>query len=135
MNFSIDDERDPEKMRALLASMTPQEEDRFEHYRRSRFHRGTITKVMQQALPDDKLSDESTIVVASLAKMYVGDLVKAARAERVRRGDGDSTEPITPSEFAAAARSLQRQVVPTIGDHKRPRLNGPPVFSKSELLD
>ena len=72
-------------------------------------------------------------VVAALAKMFVGDLVSAARAARAARG-GEEGEPIGPAEFAAAARTLQLQDRPVVGDHKRPRLNGPPVITKGELL-
>ena len=135
MNVSVEDERDPEKMRELLAKMTPEEEDRFEHYRRSRFSRATIAQLMKGSLPDDaKVDENSAIVVGALAKMFVGDLVKTARATRAERGGDDPSDPISPSDFAAAAQSLQRQHVPSVGDHKRPRLNGPPVFAKSELL-
>ena len=65
--------------------------------------------------------------------MFVGDLVAAARAARAARG-GEEGEPIGPAEFAAAARTLQLQDRPVVGDHKRPRLNGPPVITKGELL-
>jgi len=134
MDISVEDERDPEKMRQILARMTPGEEDRFEHYRRSRFNRTGISQIMRSSLADDARVDEnSAVVVAALAKMFVGDLVAAARAARAARG-GEEGEPIGPAEFAAAARTLQLQDRPVVGDHKRPRLNGPPVITKGELL-
>jgi len=135
MNISPEDERDPAKMLARIEKMSPAEQDRFEHYRRSRFARAAVQAHMRSALPPDTpLSEHSTVVVSALAKMYVGDLVKAARRERARRGDGDDASPLSPSEYAAAARALERSADRPAGDHKRPRLNGPPAFSPDELL-
>ncbi|KAH8048030.1 hypothetical protein JL721_12037 [Aureococcus anophagefferens] len=96
MDISVEDERDPEKMRQILARMTPGEEDRFEHYRRSRFNRTGISQIMRRSLADDARVDEnSAVVVAALAKMFVGDLVSAARTARAARG-GEG-EPIGPA--------------------------------------
>lgn len=135
MNFSPEEERDPAKMLAIYEKMSPAEQDRFEHYKRSRFNKAAVAARMREALPPDApLTQDSTVVVSTLAKMYVGDLIKAARRERARRGDGDDASPLTPSEYAAAARALERSADRPAGDHKRPRLNGPPVFSPDELL-
>ncbi|KAH8051191.1 hypothetical protein JL722_10890 [Aureococcus anophagefferens] len=79
MDISVEDERDPEKMRQILARMTPGEEDRFEHYRRSRFNRAGISQIMRRSLADDARVDEnSAVVVAALAKMFVGDLAMSS---------------------------------------------------------
>ena len=133
MDISVEDERDPEKMRQILARMTPGEEDRFEHYRRSRFNRTGISQIMRSSLADDARVDEnSAVVVAALAKMFVGDLVSAARAARAARGG--ELRRADGLALLAAARTLQLQDRPVVGDHKRPRLNGPPVITKGELL-
>ncbi|KAH8083425.1 hypothetical protein JL720_8309 [Aureococcus anophagefferens] len=122
MDISVEDERDPEKMRQILARMTPGEEDRFEHYRRSRFNRTGISQIMRRSLADDARVDEnSAVVVAALAKMFAGDLGRPPLA--TRRG-GEEGEPIGPAEFAAAARTLQLQDRPVVGDHKRPGSTG-----------
>ena len=84
MNINPEDERDPAKMLARIEKMTPAEQDRFEHYRRSRFARASILSLVRSAVPPDApITEHSSVVVAALAKMYVGDLVKKARAERM----------------------------------------------------
>lgn len=135
MNISPSDERDPAKMMALLAKMSAGEQDRFEHYRRSRFARPAISALVKSSGTGDAAppTEHSAVVVATLAKMYVGDLVRTARAERARRGI-DAETPLTPTEYETAARILSRAEERPVGDHKRPRLNGPPVFSSDELL-
>ncbi|KAJ1462218.1 hTAFII28-like protein conserved region-domain-containing protein [Pelagophyceae sp. CCMP2097] len=130
---SIYDERDPEKLSALLETMSEEELDRFEQFRRSRFNRGSVNALLREYLPEKlAIPEDTTIAVACLAKLYVGDLVRTARGIMDARG---ATGPITPDDFLIAARRLERDTVPTLGDHKRPRLNGPPVITRSELLE
>ena len=135
-----EDETDPQKMRQLLALMSPLQEDRFEQARRARFKPGDIKKLEARSRArapggaDDStkeapLDGGAAIVLASLAKSHVAELVRTARLSRPGEG------ALRPSDYAAAARALQRhQRRPAVGSHKRPRLGGPAVIDADELL-
>lgn len=135
-----EDETDPQKMRQLLALMSPLQEDRFEQARRARFKPGDIKKLEARARArapggaDDStkeppLDGGAAIVLASLAKSHVAELVRTARLSR------PGEEALRPSDYAAAARALQRhQRRPAVGSHKRPRLGGPAVIDADELI-
>ena len=69
------------------------------------------------------------VVLASLAKSRVAELVRAARERKPGEG------ALLPSDYAAAARSIQRRGrVQVVGSHKKPRLEGPAVVDSDELL-
>lgn len=115
-----------EAMATRIANMSPAELDRFEQSRRSHFSTSSISKLLRDILPaEHPVSENTTTVVAGLAKLYVGDLVKMARQEA-------EEGPIKPDHFVAAARQLQ--ATPAVGHHTYPRLGGPPSFTNGELL-
>lgn len=116
-----------EAMATRIANMSPAELDRFEQSRRSHFSASNISKLLRDIIPaEHPVSENTTTVVAGLAKLYVGDLVRLARQ------DADDSGPIKPHHFIAAARQLQP--TPGVGHHTYPRLGGPPSFTSGELL-
>ena len=124
-----EDETDPQKMKKLLAAMSPAQEDRFEQARRARFKPNHLKKL---AVIADRgpLDDGGAVVLASLAKSRVAELVRAS-GTRKKTGRGG----LLPSDYAAAARALQRRGrVQVVGSHKKPRLEGPAVVDSDELL-
>lgn len=111
---------------------TEEELDRFEHYRRSHISRIEIGKLLRDIIPPEHpITHETLIVVGGLAKLYVGDLVRLARRDMDARSE---TGPITPQQYVVAARKLQQEIVPCVGDRTRPRLDGPPIITRNELL-
>ena len=123
-----EDETDPAKMKKLLAAMSPGQEDRFEQARRARFKPNHLKKL---AVIADRglLDDGGAVVLASLAKSRVAELVRAARERKPGEG------ALLPSDYAAAARAIQRRGrVQVVGSHKKPRLDGPAVVDADELL-
>ena len=123
-----EDETDPAKMKKLLAAMSPGQEDRFEQARRARFKPNHLKKL---AVIADRgpLDDGGAVVLASLAKSRVAELVRAARERKPGEG------ALLPSDYAAAARAIQRRGrVQVVGSHKKPRLEGPAVVDADELL-
>ena len=113
-------------MKKLLAAMSPAQEDRFEQARRARFKPNHLKKL---AVIADRgpLDDGGAVVLASLAKSRVAELVRAARERKPGEG------ALLPSDYAAAARALQRRGrVQVVGSHKKPRLEGPAVVDSDE---
>ncbi|KAJ8614217.1 hypothetical protein CTAYLR_001126 [Chrysophaeum taylorii] len=134
MDLSFEDERRPEVMSARLATMSPEELDRYETYRRSHLPRIEVGKLLRDLIPaEHPVTPEMLVVVSGLAKLYVGDLVRIAR-ENMRESGIDDAHPIPPQYYIVAARRLAREASPCVGDHARPRLTGPPVISNNELL-
>mmetsp|Transcript_15156 Transcript_15156/g.20051 ORF Transcript_15156/g.20051 Transcript_15156/m.20051 type:complete len:137 (-) Transcript_15156:3578-3988(-) len=130
-----EDEKDPDKMSKLLAAMSTEELDRYEHYRRSKLNKKAMSTMIKEILPTQHQSIDETVVIAvsGLAKMYVGDLVRNAR-----RRIESQIEPLTPEQLLAAARSidLDQRDLPLLAECLRPRshFHDPPIFSSAELL-
>ena len=128
-----EEEEDPEVMSSCLAQLSAAELERYEKFRRSRLSKATVTALLREVLPPEQpVADAMAIAVGGLAKLYVGDLVRAARAAAT--GDG----PIAPEHYLAAARHLDHDlrddVLVAPPPTSRRRLQGPPVITRDELL-
>lgn len=107
---------DPDKMRAVLATFTPEQMSRYECYRRSGFQRANMRRLLQ-SVSGAPVSVPMTIVISGIAKMFVGELVEIGRIVMTERNE---TGPIRPTHIREAYRRLKLEgKVPL---RSRPRL-------------
>lgn len=107
---------DPDKMRAVLATFTPEQMSRYECYRRSGFQRANMRRLLQ-SVAGCPISVPMTIVMSGISKMFVGELVETGRIVMTERGESG---PIRPCHIREAYRRLKLDgKVPLRG---RPRL-------------
>ena len=93
----------------FISVATPEQLERFEHWKRSKFPRQKMRKLMADILGNS--TERGAIVLATVAKMLVGELVESAREMMTERGE---TGPIQPSHLRRAHRKAQRSgIVPT----------------------
>jgi transcription initiation factor TFIID subunit 11 len=89
-------------MRHLLASFTPEQLERYECFRRSTLNRKTVRKVVG-VVTGNGPKEAALIVIAGLAKTFVGDLVEEGlRVQAEREEEG----PLRPSHVREAHRRL-----------------------------
>lgn len=103
------------KLKALahiVKEFDPAQLDRYEAFRRSSFNRLSIKKVMQLTT-HVAVGDRATIVMAGIAKVYVGQLVELALSIMQERGE---TGKIQPEHLREARRRAESQgILPWIG--------------------
>lgn len=92
-----------DQMKHLLELFDDDQLRRYETFRRVGFPRQAIKKLMVKTL-DQQVNQNSVIVVAGIAKVYVGELVEEAR--RVMEGLGEDG-PVQPSHLLEAQRRLK----------------------------
>lgn len=63
------------RCRFLLSQLSPEQQQRYEFFRRSGFQRSTIKRVMQN-VANTPISQTMAIVMAGISKVYVGELVE-----------------------------------------------------------
>ncbi|KJE91503.1 transcription initiation factor TFIID subunit 11 [Capsaspora owczarzaki ATCC 30864] len=114
----IDLESDRDKLKLLVDAFTPEQLHRYECYRRSGFPRAVIRKVMQQQL-NSAVSIPSVIVMAGIAKVFVGEIIEQARDVMVERDEGDK---IQPAHIREALRRLRSKGVISERDPPKARL-------------
>uniref|UniRef100_A0A915A7A9 TAFII28-like protein domain-containing protein n=1 Tax=Parascaris univalens TaxID=6257 RepID=A0A915A7A9_PARUN len=87
----------------LVANFSPEQLERFECYRRSSFSR---RKLIRQSTGENP-SENFTIAVAGLAKLFIGELIEEALdiAERLKEND----KPLKPRHIELAYESLRRK--------------------------
>lgn len=109
-----------DQMKHLLDLFTEEQFKRYETFRRVGFPRPAIKKLMMRVLEQQGLgvgaaagsvvNQNSVIVVAGIAKVYVGELVEEARRvveEEAERTPGAIPGPIQPSHLLEAQRRLK----------------------------
>lgn len=96
---------------------TEEQLSRFEQYKRSKFPRAAMRRLMSDVVGTS--SERCAIVLASLAKTLVGELVESAREQMTNSGQSG---PIQPYHLRSAHRRLRAQQSGSIpaGSH-RPR--------------
>eukprot|EP00054_Salpingoeca_dolichothecata_P030393 m.246806 g.246806 ORF g.246806 m.246806 type:complete len:177 (-) comp26650_c0_seq16:4587-5117(-) len=100
------DRRDNTKqMKLLLDSFTPEQRERHEVYRRSKFRTGSMKKFLQSCSSANP-SKLVIIVMSGLAKVYAGELVEEARDVMEELGDRG---PIQPKHLREASRRLAKK--------------------------
>uniref|UniRef100_A0A061RKH3 Transcription initiation factor TFIID subunit 11 n=1 Tax=Tetraselmis sp. GSL018 TaxID=582737 RepID=A0A061RKH3_9CHLO len=109
-----DEQREMEKIakrnRSILVKLNEKQLNQYEAYRRSKLETQSMKKLIQaitQKHPAFNVNDKNlTIVMCGVAKMYVGEIVEAARAIADSMGcDG----PLQPSHIRAAYHHLDQR--------------------------
>jgi len=88
---------------SFIRTATPEQLDRFEHWKRSKFPRAAIRRLQTDILGSS--TENSAILLAAVAKMFAGDLVEAAREQMTAAGE---TGPIQPTHLRQAHRRALR---------------------------
>ena len=74
--------------KALQMCNTPEERSRYQHYRRSHFNIRYVRRVMcQSTAVDIKAGDKVCVIMAGLAKLFVGNIIERARSIMTDRGE------------------------------------------------
>eukprot|EP00899_Mesostigma_viride_P002460 jgi/Mesvir1/12214/Mv00442-RA.1 len=96
---------DRERMSAILEKFTPEQMNRYEAFRRVKFAKAAVKRVMLNVLGPQSVNPQSVIVVSGLAKMFVGDVVEMSRVIMSEAGEEG---PIRPSHMREALRRLKQ---------------------------
>ena len=103
-----------ERYDEFLRCATDEQLERFEHYKRSRFPRAAMRKLMTEVLGNS--SERGAVVLASVAKMFVGEMVEISREQMTAAGEEGA---IQPHHLRQAYRKMrERGVVPTSSRHQ-----------------
>ncbi|CAM8935801.1 unnamed protein product [Rhodiola kirilowii] len=105
------------KMQAILSQFTEEQMNRYESFRRSGFQKSNMKKLLASITGNQKIPSPIQIVVCGIAKIFVGELVEAARIVMTERNESG---PIRPCHMREAYRRLKLEG--KIPDRSRPRL-------------
>ncbi len=117
-----------ESMKAVVAAMTPDQQQRFAVFRRSGLPRPVVRRAIQRALealavhppgtpacglpapsvPAAAIPPNAVIAIAGVAKVFVGELVEEARAVLDAWGDA-ADAPLMPAHVLEAHRRLSQR--------------------------
>jgi transcription initiation factor TFIID subunit 11 len=123
-----------EQMKNVLAGLTPEQLRRYETFRRVKFSKTMIRKIIQKVIDDmstkgkeklatGNINPSTVIIIAGIAKVFVGELVEAAR-EVLEDWNDDPNSPLLPSHVLEAHRRLKRAgMAPPSMNHKRRNMN------------
>ncbi|CAM9891660.1 unnamed protein product [Chrysoparadoxa australica] len=103
----------PVEGRVPFELMSDIQQHRLECWRRSYFDRGYVKQVVEDCIKGSEfqqhrvaLKESSMVVVAELAKLFVGDLVESAR--EIMDSRGETAGPINPRHYLEAYRQMVR---------------------------
>jgi transcription initiation factor TFIID subunit 11 len=101
------------EMRHIIDQFTPEQQDRYESFRRSRFPTAQIKRIMGQ-VAGVTVGQQTAIVMAGCTKLFVGELVETARTVQEEwanaSGMTDSSVvlgPVSPAHIREAYRRLK----------------------------
>lgn len=103
-NPSTSDPDKMSKMQAILSQFTEEQMSRYESFRRSGFQKSNMKRLLASITGSAKISIPMTIVVSGIAKLFVGELVEAARIVMSERNESG---PIRPCHMREAYRRLK----------------------------
>mmetsp|Transcript_7894 Transcript_7894/g.13653 ORF Transcript_7894/g.13653 Transcript_7894/m.13653 type:complete len:203 (-) Transcript_7894:401-1009(-) len=83
-----------ERMKAILALLTPDQMDRYECYRRSALQRSSVKRLMQSLMSSGTVSLPMTIVLAGITKLFVGELVEGGKTVMEERSEMGPLRPV-----------------------------------------
>uniref|UniRef100_A0A7N0UUQ2 TAFII28-like protein domain-containing protein n=1 Tax=Kalanchoe fedtschenkoi TaxID=63787 RepID=A0A7N0UUQ2_KALFE len=92
------------KMQSILSQFTEEQMNRYESFRRSGFQKSNMKKLLASITGSQKIPSPIQIVVCGIAKMFVGELVEAARIVMTERNESG---PIRPCHMREAYRRLK----------------------------
>jgi len=95
---------DKAKVSALFNLFSEEQRNRYEAYRRSRLKPAAVQEVMKQVAGPRTFNSTSVLVMAGIAKLYVGELIELAR--EVQDEFSESTAPMRPRHVREAFRRL-----------------------------
>ncbi|KAL6121670.1 taf11 [Nucleospora cyclopteri] len=90
----------------LISEMSPEDQQRYEIFRRSNFVKGTIKKYINQVI-GQAVNPNMVIGVSGLAKVFVGELVTEAKAIQEEQ---HMTGPLLPVHINEAMRKLHKKM-------------------------
>lgn len=106
-----------EQMKHLLAMFDDDQLRRYETFRRVGFPRQAIKKLMVRVLEQPQVAQNSVIVVAGIAKVWVGEVVEEGRRVMEELGE---TGPIQPAHLLEAQRRIKAAgLSPSSSLHRR----------------
>ncbi|TPX50550.1 hypothetical protein SeMB42_g00673 [Synchytrium endobioticum] len=83
---------DPQTMSAIMASLSPDQMSRYEHFRRSKLPKNHVNKIVQNVL-GQKPPASASFVVQSAGKLFIGDMVERALTVQAEMGDVGALQP------------------------------------------
>ncbi|GMY08510.1 transcription initiation factor TFIID subunit 11-like [Fagus crenata] len=92
------------KTQAILSQFTVEQMERYEFFRRSRFKKADMRKLLLSITGMRAISEPMIVAVSATAKMFVGDVVETARMVMTERKDSG---PIRPCHIREAYRRLK----------------------------
>ncbi|KAH8924213.1 TAFII28-domain-containing protein [Atractiella rhizophila] len=89
------EEEKKERLGLLLSKFSPEQLDRYEHYRRSGLNKGKVQQLAKIALSQN-VSPQVITVLRGSAKVFVGEVTEKARAFQASKG---RSGPLTPDDI------------------------------------
>ena len=92
----------PDMRRRIMGAMTEEQLNRYESYRRSSLPKAKMKKLLSQVL--GTVNDRTVIAVCGVSKVFVGELVEAARLLAAQEGHAG---PLLPRHIHRAYQNLK----------------------------
>ncbi|KAI2796448.1 transcription initiation factor TFIID subunit 11 [Blomia tropicalis] len=96
-----------QRMMFLLSNFSEEQFNRYEMYRRSRFSKSTIKRLVKQAT-NYSINEKVAFAIAGIAKVFVGQLVETGLDYMAEHNESG---PLKPKHIREAMRRLKRNVI------------------------